>query len=126
MSLPATVIQQHCRLSICEYWLSWTNTVSVSVSEQKIPITILILKRGPCLLKAVFLDQKTPVVLHSQKNPEKLTRACVRGGKGSNVKRRFLLTFLIDCMQFLEEIESYELIRRVYKCQHEISSISVV
>ena len=39
------MIRQHCRLSICEYWLSWTNTVS----EQKIPITILILKRGPCL-----------------------------------------------------------------------------
>ena len=36
---------QHCRLSICEYWLSWTNTVS----EQEIPITILSLKRGPCL-----------------------------------------------------------------------------
>ena len=29
----------------CDYWLSLTNTVS----EQKIPITILILKRGPCL-----------------------------------------------------------------------------
>ena len=41
--------RQHCRLSICENWLSWTNTVSVS--EQKIPITILILKRGPCLEK---------------------------------------------------------------------------
>ena len=40
--------RQHCRLSICEYWLSWTNTVS----EQKIPITILILKRGPCLFLA--------------------------------------------------------------------------
>ena len=40
-------IRQHCRLSICENWLSWTNTVSVS--EQKIPITILILKQGPCL-----------------------------------------------------------------------------
>ena len=39
--------RQHCRLRICEYWLSWTNTVSVS--EQKIPITILILERGPCL-----------------------------------------------------------------------------
>ena len=39
--------RQHCRLSICENWLSWTNTVSVS--ERKIPITILILKRGPCL-----------------------------------------------------------------------------
>ena len=37
--------RQHCRLSICEYWLSWTNT------EQKIPITILILKRGPCLIR---------------------------------------------------------------------------
>ena len=37
--------RQHCRLSICEYWLSWTNTVS----EQKIPISILILKRRPCL-----------------------------------------------------------------------------
>ena len=37
--------RQHCRLSICENWLSWTNTVS----EQKIPITILILKLGPCL-----------------------------------------------------------------------------
>ena len=37
--------RQHCRLSICENWLSWT------VSEQKIPITILILKRGPCLVK---------------------------------------------------------------------------
>ena len=35
----------HCSLSICDYRLSWTNTVS----EQKIPITILILKRGPCL-----------------------------------------------------------------------------
>ena len=35
---------QHCRLSVCEYWLSWTNT-----AEQTIPITILILKRGPCL-----------------------------------------------------------------------------
>ena len=40
-----TVTRRHCRLSICEYWLSWTNTVS----EQKIPISILILKRGPCL-----------------------------------------------------------------------------
>ena len=38
--------RQHCRLSICENWLSWTNTVS----EQKIQITILILKRGPCLV----------------------------------------------------------------------------
>ena len=34
--------RQHCRLSICEYWLIWT------VSEQKISITILILKQGPC------------------------------------------------------------------------------
>ena len=39
------LVRQHCRLSICENWLSWTSTVS----EQKIPITILILKRGPCL-----------------------------------------------------------------------------
>ena len=39
-------VRQHCRLSICEYWLSWTNTVS----EQKIPITIIILKRRPCLV----------------------------------------------------------------------------
>ena len=39
-------LRQHCRLSICEYWLSLTNTVS----EQKITITILILKRGPCLI----------------------------------------------------------------------------
>ena len=38
--------RHHCRLSNCEYWLSWTNTVS----EQKIPITILILKLGPCLI----------------------------------------------------------------------------
>ena len=45
----AAVVRQHCRLSICENWLSWTNTVS----EQKIPITILILKRGPCLVFAV-------------------------------------------------------------------------
>ena len=69
----------------------------------------------------MFLDQKTPVVLHTQKNPEKLTVRRVCGGNTF-----FLLTFLIDCMQFLEEIESYELIRRVYKCQHEISGISVV
>ena len=33
---------------------------------------------------------------------------------------------IIRYVQFLKEIESYELIRRVYKCQHEISSISVV
>ena len=39
--------RQHCRLSICEYWLSLTNTVSVE--DQKIPITTLILKQGPCL-----------------------------------------------------------------------------
>ena len=45
--------RQHCRLSICENWLSWTNTVS----EQKIPITILILKRGPCLRWALFIRQ---------------------------------------------------------------------
>ena len=41
----------HLRLdsiAVSVYWLSWTNTVS----EQKIPITILILKRGPCLYKA--------------------------------------------------------------------------
>ena len=38
-------LRQHCRHNIREYWLSWTNTVS----EQKIPITILILKQGPCL-----------------------------------------------------------------------------
>ena len=38
--------RQHCRLSICEYWFSWTNTAS----EQKILITILTLKRGPCLM----------------------------------------------------------------------------
>ena len=31
--------RQHCRLSICEYWLSWTNTVS----EAKIQITLLLL-----------------------------------------------------------------------------------
>ena len=37
--------RQYCRLSICEYWLSWTNTVS----EQNIPLAILTLKRGPCL-----------------------------------------------------------------------------
>ena len=34
--------RQHCRLSICDYWLSWTNTVS----EAKIQITLLILRRG--------------------------------------------------------------------------------
>ena len=46
---PQTIgrTRQHCRLSTCENWLSWTNTNTVS--EQKIPITILILKRGPCL-----------------------------------------------------------------------------
>ena len=78
-------------------------------------------------VKTVFLDQKTPAVLHTQKNPEKLTvRRVCRGEFNLTVKRRFLQTFLIDCMQFLEEIESYELVRRVYKCQHEISSISVV
>ena len=37
---------QYCLLSICEYCLSWTNTTS----EQKIPKTILTLKRGPCLV----------------------------------------------------------------------------
>ena len=34
--------KQYCRLSICEYWLSFTNTVS----EAKIQITLLILRRG--------------------------------------------------------------------------------
>ena len=47
------MIRQHCRLNICEYWLSWTNTVSV----QKIPINILILKRGPCLLRDPIYGQ---------------------------------------------------------------------
>ena len=32
--------RQHCRLSICDYWWSWTNT------EAKIQITLLILRRG--------------------------------------------------------------------------------
>ena len=35
--------RQHCRLSICEYWLGWTNTVS----EAKIQITLLILNGDP-------------------------------------------------------------------------------
>ena len=35
--------RQHCRLSICDYWLSWTNTVS----EAKIQITLLILNGDP-------------------------------------------------------------------------------
>ena len=35
--------RQHCRLSICEYWLSWTNTVS----EAKVQITLLILNGDP-------------------------------------------------------------------------------
>ena len=39
--------RQHCRLSICEYWLSWTNTVS----EAKIQITLLI-RNGDCLMYA--------------------------------------------------------------------------
>ena len=25
--------RQHCRLSICEYWLSWTNTVSIRTKD---------------------------------------------------------------------------------------------
>ena len=32
----------NCRLSICDYWLSWTNTVL----EAKIQATLLILRRG--------------------------------------------------------------------------------
>ena len=35
--------RQHCRLSICDYRLSWTNTVS----EAKIQITLLILNGNP-------------------------------------------------------------------------------
>ena len=35
-----------CTSHFCEYWLSWTNTIS----EQNISETILILKWGPCLL----------------------------------------------------------------------------
>ena len=35
-------VRQHCRLSICEYWLSLTNTVT----EAKIQMTLLILRRG--------------------------------------------------------------------------------
>ena len=46
--------RQHCRLSICEYWQSLTNTVN-TVSVQKIPVTILIPKQGPC-------QNKSPVV----------------------------------------------------------------
>ena len=42
-------LRQHRRLSICKYWLSWTNTAS----EQKIPITILILKLH-CLWRSYF------------------------------------------------------------------------
>ena len=38
--------QHCCPVCICDYCLSWTNTAS----EQKIPITILTLKRGPCLV----------------------------------------------------------------------------
>ena len=34
------VARQHFSLSVCEYWLSWTNT------EGKIHITLLILRRG--------------------------------------------------------------------------------
>ena len=44
---PGQKGRQHCRLSICEYWSSWTNTVSVSVSEAKIQITLLILNGDP-------------------------------------------------------------------------------
>ena len=55
--------RQHCRLSICENWLSWTNTVSVS--EQKIPITILIMKRGPCLATS---SQSEVMLIFSQRN----------------------------------------------------------
>ena len=36
---PIVGPRQHCRLSICEYWLSWTNIAS----EAKIQITLLIL-----------------------------------------------------------------------------------
>ena len=25
--------RQHCRLSICEYWLGWTNTVSIRTKD---------------------------------------------------------------------------------------------
>ena len=43
-SSPSVLVRLHIVAvnvdSICEYWLSWTNTVL----EQKIPITILILK----------------------------------------------------------------------------------
>ena len=35
-----------CTSHFCEYWLSWTNTIS----EQNISETILILKWGPCLV----------------------------------------------------------------------------
>ena len=50
------ICRQHCHLSICEYWWSWTNTVS----EQKI---ILILKRGP------FLRICDLLVLHLENLP---------------------------------------------------------
>ena len=46
-------IRQHCRLSICEYWLSWT------VSEQKMQITFLILKQGLCRIKPPTLTTWT-------------------------------------------------------------------
>ena len=38
--------REHCRLSICEYWLSWTNTVSAA----KIQITFLILNEDSVYL----------------------------------------------------------------------------
>ena len=44
MFLWAVPVRQHCRLSICEYWLSFTNTDSES--EAKIQITLLKLRRG--------------------------------------------------------------------------------
>ena len=60
--------RQHCRLTLWKYD-SWNrrNTHQhqrVSVSEQKIQITILILKRGPCLwLFAIILQKWTPLRL---------------------------------------------------------------
>ena len=50
--------RQHCRLSICDYRLSWTNTVS----EAKIQITLLILRRG-ALSMISWLFWKSNVLL---------------------------------------------------------------
>ena len=45
-SISRTFLRQHCPLTICIELVELTNSVSVSVLDDKIQITILILRRG--------------------------------------------------------------------------------